>query len=135
MRARSVAVVAGIVGGVGWLAKMVVMWTQGGPDLDSVPETIAFLTGLVGVAVAAVATGVHLTRGRGVGARILGGIGVLVVVVLVVGGGQELLTALPGDSWVQAEAIFGLVGLVAVVTSATLIRTPPSSRHRRVNRA
>ncbi|HSP60870.1 MAG TPA: hypothetical protein VLO09_07395 [Ornithinimicrobium sp.] len=118
MTARRVAVVAGLVGGLGWVAKMVIMALQGGPDLDSIPETIAFVTGLVGVLVAAAATGVHLTRGRGWGWRILAAVAAVGLAILVVGFGQELLTALPGESWVQEEAIFGIVGLLAVVAAA-----------------
>lgn len=125
MTARRVAVVAGLVGGLGWVAKMVIMALQGGPDLDSIPETIAFVTGLVGVLVAAAATGVHLTRGRGWGWRILAAVAAVGLAILVVGFGQELLTALPGESWVQEEAIFGIVGLLAVVAAAAAGKRRP----------
>lgn len=131
MTALRVAVVAGLVGGVGWLAKIVIMALQGGPDLDSVPETVAFVTGLVGVLVGSAAVGAHLTRGRGWGWRILAAAAAVGVAVLVVGFGQELLTALPGDGWLQEEAIFGIVGLLAVVAAAVALLGPGRTRPER----
>lgn len=121
MNARNVAVVAGLVGGLGWLAKMAIMTVQGGPDLDSIPEGIAFLAGLVGVLVAAAAVGAHLTRARGWGWRVLAGVAAVLVAGLAIGSGQTALTALPGDSWVQEEAIFGVVGLLALLAAVAAL--------------
>jgi hypothetical protein len=49
----------------------------------------------------------------------------LAVVLLVVTPGliQSLLTALPGDSWVQTEAVFGLVGAAAVIAALVSYRS------------
>lgn len=122
MRARKVAIVAGLVGGLAWMAKLVVMGIQGGPDPDSVPEAIAFFLGLVGVVVAAAALGAYRARGGSPARTALYAVGAVVVTVAVVGLGQLALTALPGDTWVQEEAIFGAAGLVAVLAAAAAFR-------------
>jgi hypothetical protein len=119
-RAATVGVIAGLVGGSSWIAKLVIMAFQGGPDPQSVPESIAFFAGLLGVAVAAAALGVLLTRGRPAVARLAAALGGVVCVALLIGAGQALLTALPGDSWIQEEAVFGVLGLLALITAAVL---------------
>lgn len=124
MGARDIAIVAAIVGGLGWLTKIVVMALQGGPDSESVPEAAAFFTGLVGVMVAAGAAGAHVTRGASWWRRALAAVGAVVVVGVLGGLGQAGLTALPGDSWVQEEAIFGIAGLVSVLAALAALRRP-----------
>lgn len=122
MTARRVAIVAGFVGGAGWVGKILVMTVQGGPDLDSVLETIVFLMGLVGVPIAAAAGAAYLTRERSGWVRVLSAVAGVVAVVLILGL-QPALTALPGDSWIQAEAVFGLLGLAALTMAIVLART------------
>lgn len=123
MRARTVAVYAAIVGGVALLGKMVVMAVQGGPEpATSVPENIAFFAGMIGLVVAAAATGAFLARRRATRWRVVAGVVAVVVVALVLGAGQSLLTALPGDSWWQEESIFGVLGLVALAGAFALTR-------------
>jgi hypothetical protein len=119
---RTVAIVAGFVGGLGWIAKIIVMGLQGGPDPASVAENIAFFTGLVGVIVAAAAAAAYLTRERPLVWRVAAGIGAVLAVAAITGVGQAALGALPGDGWLQEEAIFGLVGLIAVVAALLALR-------------
>jgi hypothetical protein len=123
-RSATVVVIAGLIGGFGWIAKIVIMALQGGPDLDSIPETIAFLSGLVGVAVTAAALGVYLTRNRPTGVRAAAAVAGIVVFAVAVGGGQSALSSL-GDSWVQEEAVFGILGVIAVAVAVAVRRGQP----------
>ena len=128
MRSRTVAIWAGVVGGVALIAKVVVMAVQGGPEpATSVPESIAFFAGMIGLIVAAAAAGVHFTRGRTVVWRALAAIAGVAVVALALGLGQAILSALPGDSWWQEESIFGILGLVALASAGKAARVTPSS--------
>lgn len=121
MFAKRLAIVAGMAGGIGWLAKMVVMAVQGGPDLDSPTENVTFLVGLVGVLVAAGAGGAYLTRTRPGWMRAVSAVVSVVAVLLIIGVLQSAFTALPGDAWIQEEAVFGVMGLAAL-RAALLLR-------------
>jgi hypothetical protein len=127
MRARTVAIVAGLVGGIGWMGKIAVMAAQGGPDEDSGLEALAFFAGLGGVVIAAAAFGVYLGRRHSVARRVAYAVGAIIAVVVIVGLGQAGLSALPGDSWVREEAIFGITGLVAFVSAIVLMRSRPEA--------
>lgn len=70
---RTTGIIAALVGGLGWIAKIVIM------------------------------------AARAVGA--------VVVAVLITTVGQAGLSALPGESSVQEEAIFGIAGVVAVLAA------------------
>jgi hypothetical protein len=127
MRARTVAIVAGLVGGIGWMGKIVVMAIQDGPDEDSLLEAIAFFAGLVGVVIAAAAVGAYLGRRASVGRRVAYAVAAVVGTAAVVALGQAGLTALPGDSWVKEEAIFGIAGLIVFITAIVLMRSRPDT--------
>jgi hypothetical protein len=123
-RSRRVAVVAAIAGGVGWLSKIVIMTAAGGPNPDSALEAISFFAGLGGVVIAAAAAGFYLARGTSAVRRVLAAIAAVVIAGVVVGIGQAGLSALPGDAWLQEEAVFGIVGLAALVAAGVAITRP-----------
>lgn len=124
MKTRNVAGYAALIGGLGWLAKLPIMAVQGGPDPNSIAENVAFFMGVAGVLVAAASTALYLARARSMGVRIAAAVAGLLVASALVGGGQAALSALPGSSWVQEEAIFGVVGLLALVLAVTFLRRP-----------
>lgn len=124
MNARTVSIGAGLICGLGWISKIVIMALQGGPDPASVPESIAFLAGVVGAIVAAAAVGTLIANGRSVAWRVLAAVAAVIVVGLVIGVGQFALSALPGESWVHEEAIFGVIGLVAAAVAMAMAIGP-----------
>lgn len=115
MRISAVTVVAGVVGGLAWVVKFLVMVGQGGPESGSVAENISFALGLVALAVAAGMVGWQTARTNKAGLRVLAAIAGVIAFAGVQGIGQVALSALPGDSWVQEEAIFGVLGALAVL--------------------
>jgi hypothetical protein len=119
---RKVIMVAAVVGGIGWIGKIVIMAVQGGPDLQSLLEATAFFSGLLGALVTAGAGGVYLTRGRSAFPRLLAAVGGVIVAAVILGVGQAVLGTL-GDAWIYEEAIFGLAG-VALIIVAVGMRQP-----------
>jgi peptidoglycan/LPS O-acetylase OafA/YrhL len=119
---RKVVMIAAVVGGLGWIGKIVIMAVQGGPDPESLLEAIAFFSGLLGALVTAAAGGVYLARARPTLLRLLAAVGAVIVVAMIVGVGQAGLGAL-GDAWIYEEAIFGLAG-AALIILAVAMRQP-----------
>jgi hypothetical protein len=117
MRVRTLVVVAGLACAVGWLLKMAVMVSQGGPDADSAPEAVAFFVGLLGFVVLAASTGILLRSGGGTGTKVAAAVLGVVAAALTLGVVQLALTALPGDHWWQAELAF-VVGALAALAVA-----------------
>lgn len=126
--ARRIAIVAGLVGGAGWITKVLVMSAQGGPDPNSASEAIAFFVGLFGVAIATAAVGIHIEHARPAWRRVLAAIVGIVGLVLVIGLAQVALPALFGDGWVPEEAIFGAIGFFAIIAALFFLRRPPTAR-------
>ncbi|MBE0430027.1 MAG: hypothetical protein IBX61_09200 [Thermoleophilia bacterium] len=120
MASRKVAIIAGIAGGLGWIVMIIVMAIQGGRE-NSIPEDIGFYVGAVGVAVASMATGVYFTRARSLLWQVIAAIGAAVAVILIIGLGQLLFTALLSEAWLQESAIFGVVGVVALVWAVAAV--------------
>lgn len=121
MRALRVAIVAGLVGGCCWLANVGVMLLQGRPDLHTTSQFAAFVIGGVGVFVAGGAVGAYLTRGKPAAVQVFSALAGLAIVAAVLGVGQAALLELPGDSWMQEEAIFAVVGLTTALSATVAL--------------
>jgi hypothetical protein len=77
--------------------------------------------------IAAAALGIYIGRRDSVARRVAYAVGAVIAVAVIVGLGQAGLSALPGDSWVREEAIFGIAGLVAFVSAIVLTRSRPET--------
>ena len=62
MRARKVTFVAGLTGGLSWLAKVALIWGNGGTNTDEGLVAVFYSVGLASLVLAAAAVGVWLTR-------------------------------------------------------------------------
>lgn len=122
-RTRKVGVTAALVGGTGWVGKILIMAVQRGPDAQSVPEAIAFFAGLAGVIVASASLGFYLTRTRPAALRALAAFGAVLATAVVVGIGQAGLSGL-GEGWIFEEAIFGVAGIVALLVATRSLLRP-----------
>lgn len=118
-----VGIYAGMIGGIGWMAKMVIMTAQGGPDSSSTSEAFAFFAGLLGVFVATAVFGAYTTRARSRTRQVLSGLGAVVVVAVVIAVGQAGVPAVFGEGWVQEEAVLGIVGAVYAIGAIRTLLT------------
>lgn len=114
MSARRVAVVAAVGAVVIWALKAVAIAIAGGLDRSPL-EGPLFVLGLLSLVVAFVATGLAMTAGRGIGVRILGAVGGLLVGALVFILLEDSVAALVPESagWVKEEAGLWAVSLVS----------------------
>ena len=116
MSARKVTFTAGLVGGLGWLVKVALIWGNGGTNTDQGLVAVFFFVGLGGLVVASVAAGVWLTANRPVMVRVLAGIVGLVAIWLLFTLLDAVLSPLVRDDhWFQQEVeivVTALVGLV-----------------------
>jgi len=122
VNARTVTVAAGAVCAIGWFSKMAVMVAQGGPEAGSIPETLAFLVGLVSFVVFAAALGHMLMRAHRPVMKALASVAAVVLAALTLGVVQLLLTALPDDAWWQPELAFVGAGVAALLLPSLLGR-------------
>jgi hypothetical protein len=131
--ARDAAVATGLVGGLAWLAKVGLIWANGGSNTDQGVVAVMYLLGLLGLAAASAAAGVALTAGRPVVLRVLGGAAGVIAFVVVFSVLDPVLSPLAAqDSWMRAEmqilgaAVLALLLVLVAVTVAR--RTGPSGR-------
>lgn len=119
--AASLATALGLVGGLSWVAKFLVMLAQDGPEAGSVPENVTFFLGLVCLPLASGALGWHLSRGRSTGVRLLAVLGGVLVLAATLSLVQLGFRALPGDAWQQEEAVFVVLGAVVAAAAAAAV--------------
>jgi cyanate permease len=79
------------------------------------------------VVLAAAALGAFIGRRESADRRVVYAVGTVIAVVVVAVLGQVGLSALPGNSWVREEAIFGIAGLAAFVSAIVLMRSRPET--------
>jgi hypothetical protein len=130
---RDAAVAAGLVGGGAWLAKVGLIWANGGSNTDQGVVAVMYLLGLVGLAAASAAAGVALTAGRRVVLRVLGGATGVIAFVVVFSILDPVLSPLAAEgSWMRDEMqILGtavLALLLVLVAVAAARRTGPAGR-------
>jgi len=111
---------AALVGGLGWLVKVALIWANGGTNTDEGLVAVFFFVGLGGLVVAAAAAGVWLTADRPVIARALAGIAGVAAIFLLFALLDAVLSPLaPEGHWFQQEVEIVATALVGVVLAWT----------------
>jgi hypothetical protein len=119
MKAERVAIVAALIGGVGWVSKMIIMAARGGPDLEYIPESIAFFAGLLGTTIAAGAVAWMLAASLPTLLRVLAAILGAILPLAIVGVFQLVAgEAMPDAGWFLDEAVFLILGVIALSFAA-----------------
>ena len=124
MVARKVTFTAGLVGGLGWLVKVALIWGNGGTNTDQGLVAVCYFVGVGGLIVAAAAAGAWLTASRPVVVRVLTGIMGVVAIFLLFTIFDAVLSPLARDGhWFQEEVEIvatALVGLVLALAARPL---------------
>ena len=116
MSARNVTFAAGLVGGLGWLIKVALIWGNGGTNTDQGLVAVLYFVGLASLVVAAAAAGVWLTANRPVVLRVLAGILGVVVIFVLFSLFDAVLSPLASDGhWFQQEVEIVATALVGLV--------------------
>jgi hypothetical protein len=127
MIARRVTLVAGLVGGLGWLTKVALIWGNGGTNTDQGVVAVFYVVGLLGLVVAFAAAGAWLTAGRPVWQRALAVVVGLVTFFLTLAALDAVLAPVaPDDHWFAEEVeivAMGLVGLLVGLWAGAAART------------
>jgi hypothetical protein len=112
---------AGVVGGVGWLVKVALIWANGGSNTDQGLVAAFYFLGLGGLLVAWAACGAWLTTQRPVWLRVLASAGGVVAFFVVFGFLDLVLSPLAVDGhWFQDEieiVAAALLGLALALTT------------------
>jgi cytochrome c biogenesis protein CcdA len=129
MTSRRVASIAAVLGGIGWLVKVALVWARGGENTSAGLVGVMFVAGLVCIVVALGAGGYTLVRTAPAWLRAVVTVAVPVLVLMVWQMLDEAVKAVYTDEgWLRDELNVVLAALVAVATGAwTLTRRQPDS--------
>jgi hypothetical protein len=115
MDPRRIASIAAVVGGVGWLMKVLLIWGNGGVSADTGPVPLMHLIGLVMLALALAAAGYTLVERAPVWLRGVVAIATpLLVLMLWQLLDQGVKAVYPGDSWLRNEVSVLVAAAVAI---------------------
>lgn len=135
MDPRRIASIAAVLGGVGWLAKVFLLWLNGGEEADSslVPELALF--GWAMLALALMAAGYTLVEKAPVWLRAVVAVATaLLVLMLWQLLDQGIKATMDGDSWIRDELSVAIAGVIAVIMGLWGFgrhRPEPPQRNRR----
>jgi hypothetical protein len=123
--ARKTALVAAAVGGLGWLVKVVLIWGNGGTNLDQGVVAVAYVVGLLALVTASAAAGAALARRQPWWIR--GAAAVLGVVVFFLV--SEALDAVvsplaPAGTWQRDEVSIVATAVLALACAAAAAVSP-----------
>ncbi len=128
MDPRRIASTAAVVGGVGWLLKVFLIWGNGGENTDSGPVAYLYFVGWVALAVALGAAGYTLVERAPVWLRGVVAVATPLLVLMVWQLMDQAIKAVyPGSSWLRDELSVVVAGLLALVMGLWGF-----TRHRRV---
>lgn len=129
MDPRRIASIAAVVGGVGWLMKVTMIWGNGGQNTDAGPVGLMYQGGFAVLAVALGAAGYTLVERAPVWLRAIVAVATPLLVLMVWMLMDEAIKSVyPGDSWVRDE-----VSVVIAATIALMMGVWGSGRHRPVH--
>ncbi|HSJ22802.1 MAG TPA: hypothetical protein VK964_19735 [Nocardioidaceae bacterium] len=115
MDPRRIASIAAVLGGIGWLAKVGLIWLEGG-ETDSVLVTILDVAGWALFAVALAAAGYTLVERAPVWLRAVVAVATPLLVLMVwMLLDQGIKGVYPGESWLRDEVSVLVAALIAIV--------------------
>lgn len=123
MDPRRIASVAALVGGVGWLVKVALIWANGGENLDSGPVAVFYFLGVLGLVVALAALGYTLVERAPVWLRALVTVATPVLGLMLWSLLDQAIRAVyTSDDWFREEAAVLLAAIVATVLGLRSLR-------------
>lgn len=146
MDPRRVASITAVLGGLAWLAKVGLIWANGGENTDTGPVAVAFFVGLGGVVLALAAAGYTLVEKAPVWLRAVVAVCTPLLVMMVWQLLDQAIKAVYAEeTWLRDELNVVLAAVLAVLlglwgftrhAAATHHPDPPAhARHGRGRRA